>query len=332
MTNRYLEYMLYESDVDPIGLPDGINFLSDARGSEIDEQIQKVSHLFRVKGYSKVIPPIFEYYETFEKGSGYNIARKSFSFKDKDGKLLSLRYDMTTPIARMVAMKHSHKDMPLKFYYRGDVFREQPLHTGKPRQLRQVGLEYIGNDGIDADIETINILGESLAVLNKNYRIVLGDVKLYSHILSQLKLDQHQTDAVNATLLKKDVTSLGLVLDNVQGISQYKSILLKLPYLVGAPKNVLARLKEFSEMGFSIYTDRLMSIIDKLDKKVKKNIVLDLGLVKDFSYYTSTTFEGYIDHVGYAVANGGRYDQLFKAFGQDFPAVGFAIDISYYYQ
>jgi ATP phosphoribosyltransferase regulatory subunit len=330
MTNKYLEYMLYESDTDPIGLPDGITFLSDARGDTIDDQIQSISNIFRGRGYNKVIPPIFEYYETFEKGSGYSIARKSFSFKDKDGKLLSLRYDMTTPIARMVSMKHKKEDLPLKFYYREDVFREQPLHTGKPRQLRQVGLEFIGEPGIDADVEVINILGEALAKVRKNYRIVLGDVKLYTHILSQLKLTQHHTDAVNASFVKKDTTSLGLILDQVEGISQYKSILQHLPYMVGTPKKVLERLKGFSELGFSIYTDRLMSIIDQLDKSVRKNIIVDLGLVKDFSYYTSTTIEGYVDQVGYAVANGGRYDQLFKAFGQDFPAVGFAIDISYF--
>jgi ATP phosphoribosyltransferase regulatory subunit len=322
--------MLYESDADPVGLPDGVTFLSDTKNDLLDSVVDKISRTFINEGYGKVLPPIFEYYETFEKGSGYNIARKAFSFKDKDGKLLSLRYDMTTPIARMISMKYDKEDLPLKFYYRGDVFREQPIHAGKPRQLRQVGVEYIGEGDICADIEVINLAGRSLAALSDNYKLVLGDIRLFKNLVSQLKMNESQTKAVSAAFNIKDTVSLEKILADVEGIADYKRFLLKLPYMTGSIEKVLKLMDEFSELGFEFYYERLKKIVDGLDKDIKKNIIVDMGLVKDFSYYTSTTIEGYVEGVGYPVANGGRYDELFRAFGKDFPSIGFALDISYY--
>ncbi len=330
MNQDYLKFMLYESDADPVGLPEGVTFLSDSKNDELDELTQNISNIYRKSNFNKVLPPIFEYYETFEKGSGSNIARKAFSFKDKDGKLLSLRYDMTTPIARMAAMKYDKDRLPLRFYYRGDVFREQAIHAGKPRQLRQVGLELIGDDSIESDVEVINLLGKSLEVLSPKYRIVMGDIRLYQHLISQLKLDEPQEQAIHAAFNIKDKVSLAILLKDIEGIEEYKALLLKLPDIVGDESFVLEALEPFQDLGIKHHMERLTEIFNALDKDVKKKTVLDLGMIKDFSYYSSTTLEGYIEGVGYPVANGGRYDELFQSFGKDFPAIGFALDISYY--
>ena len=330
MKNEYLEALLYESDNDPVGLPDGVSYLSDEKGKSIEHKIDKIADIYKNAGYQRVNPPIFEYYETFEKGSGSSIARKSFSFKDKEGKMLSLRYDMTTPIARMAAMRYEKEELPLRLYYRGDVFREQPLHTGKPRQLKQIGIELIGKGDWEADVEAINLLGESLAALSKHYTIVLGDIRLFKHLLSQLKLSSSLEQAINAAFIIKDVTSLQKIIRDAEGIQQYKEMLIRIPNIVGDLKQVKRELDSYAELGISLYLERLSDIVKNCDGSVRKNIIIDMGLIKDFSYYSSTTIEGYIEGVGSAVANGGRYDELFKSFGKDFPAIGFAVDMSYY--
>lgn len=330
MKQPYLKYMLYESDADPVGLPEGVTFLSDEKNEELDQLIQDISGIYRKNSYVKVLPPIFEYYETFEKGSGSNIARKAFSFKDKDGKLLSLRYDMTTPIARMAAMKYDESRLPLRFYYRGDVFREQPIHAGKPRQLKQVGLELIGDEGIEADVEVVRLLGQSLSVLSDQYRIVLGDVRLYQHLLSQLKLSQAQIQAIHSAFDIKDTVSLGALLAEIEGLNEYKELLFRLPSLVGTAPQILEWLEPYAELGIGHHLERILKIVSSLDATIRDRIILDLGMIKDFSYYSSITMEGYIQGVGYPVANGGRYDRLFQSFGRNYPAIGFALDISYY--
>lgn len=329
MNEAYLEYMLYESDVKPVGLPEGVTFLSDKKSDALDAKISEISRIYRERKYKKVLPPIFEYYETFEKGSGQNIARRSFSFKDKDGKLLSLRYDMTTPIARMVSMRYEKEELPLRFYYRGDVFREQPSHAGKPRQIRQVGIETIGKDDIETDAEVVGLLSQSLRRLSKSYTLVLGDVRLFRHLLSQLKLSPSQTEAVSVCTSRKDGASLSKILANAGGIADYKKLLLELPRMVGSISEVNTKMKDYAESGCGIYIERLAKIVSMLTPAERKHVLVDLGLIKDFSYYSSVTFEGYIPSVGYAVAGGGRYDELFTSFGKNLPAIGFAIDMSY---
>ncbi len=329
MDIRYLESMLYEVQCDPIGLPEGMTFLDGEESDRLTKKIDQICTLFKQNKYKKVIPPAFEYYETFEKGSGQNVARKSFSFKDKDGKLLSLRYDMTTPIARMASMKYDEKDLPLKFFYQGDVFREQPMHVGKPRQLKQIGVELIGESDFRADVEIINLLGKAVSKLDESYRIVLGDVKIYKHILSHLKLSHSQLHALHSILNTKDMVSLKLVLQEVKGLQEYKLFLEQLPYLVGTLDQIQTKMQPFEALGFQIYMDRLQNIVNKVSSEVQKHLVIDLSLIKDFSYYTSTTLEAYIPKAGYPIANGGRYDELFQSFGKNFSAVGFAIDMSY---
>lgn len=234
---------------------------------------------------------------------------------------------MTTPIARMSAMKFDNKDLPLRFYYCGDVFREQPLHKGRLRQINQAGIELIGDSSIIADSETIRILAESLGILGRNYKIVLGDVSLYKYLLSQIELDSFKIEAIHSAFDKKDIASLKEILKNTAGDKTCKDLLLNLPGFAGSYGDIRKELiKSFGK--FSSMTKKLFQVIELLNEETGSNVIVDLGLIKDFSYYTSLTIEGYIDGIGYPAANGGRYDELFKSFGKDFPAVGFAIDLS----
>jgi ATP phosphoribosyltransferase regulatory subunit len=335
MNDQYLEYMLYDSDADPAGLPEGVLFLNEKETERMEKLSSSMMDLFRKSGYQTVTPPVFEHYETFEKGGGPEIARRSFSFKDREGKLLSLRYDMTTPIARMTAMKFGKEHMPLRFSYCGDVFREQPLHKGKLRQIRQAGIEHIGEDDVKTDVRIIGLLAESLKTLGAlsgngkaGHTVVLGDIQLYKHVLSKMKLSDSVREAIHSTFDRKDRISLGSLVKEIPTEQKYRDMLMELPALNGSVADVQARIKKL-DPEFVPLTQRLMDIASSLGKDDRERVVIDLGLIKDFSYYSSLTLEGYLDGVGYPVANGGRYDRLFAAFGKDHPASGFAVDLSY---
>ncbi len=77
--NNYLEFMLYESDVDPSGLPDRVIFLEGKNLSLLAKKEKRLINLFENKGFNRVIPPTFKYYETYEKVGGPEVARRSFS-------------------------------------------------------------------------------------------------------------------------------------------------------------------------------------------------------------------------------------------------------------
>lgn len=326
--NAYLESMLTPADGEQLGLPSGLFFQHAGQVSRLESAREALKKRFDAAGFLRVSPPTFEYYETFERAVGSDAARRSFTFKDKDGSLLSLRYDLTTPIARMAAMKYSESDLPLGFFYMGDVYREQPLHQGRLRQIPQAGMEKFGGDRSVTDLETILLLAESLSGLNSDYRIVLGEVSLYRALLSDLTLTSLQRETLHSILEKKDRASLALMLESVTGSQDALKTLEMMPKLCSSALSYAAVL-ELIPPVYRKVLDGLNTLVKALPENVKQHVIVDLGLIKDFSYYTGITLEGYISGVSSAVAHGGRYDGLFKGFGKDFPAVGFALDLSF---
>lgn len=323
--NNYLEFMLFESDTECVGLPDGLIFLEGEKLKSLEEKESILIELYKKKGYRKVVPPAFEYYETYEKAGGAQVARRSFSFKDKDGKLLSLRFDMTTPIARMVAHKYK-EEKTLRFYYSGNIFRDQPFHKGKMRQLRQTGIELIGENSIETDLEVIETFRESLSLLSSEYVLVIGDVRPYKKLIEMLNINETTAKAIEKTFNRKDKTSLEILLKQIDSEEKNKENLLKLIDLTGKAENFKKELNKFSDEINEIMHG-FFSLFDRFSKTTKEKILIDFAMIKDFSYYSSLTMEGYIKGKGYATGSGGRYDELFKRFDCNFPAIGFAIQL-----
>jgi ATP phosphoribosyltransferase regulatory subunit len=325
---KYLEFMLSETNVEPFGLPDGVVFLYGDELIKLEEKEKLLSSLFEKNDFAKVVPPVFEFYETFEKGGGVEVARRSFSFKDKDGRLLSLRFDMTTPIARMISVKYTNRDMPLRLYYCGNVFREQPFHKGKKRQIRQAGIEVIGSNSIETDIEVIELFCQAISLLSKEYIVVVGDVRIYKKLLSLIDLDEHKLLALETIFNKKDITSLEILMEDINCDEKIKKAFQILLESTGSIEYIKEKLKKINLNGeISRVIEEFFMFFERIDKKLKDKIIVDFALLKDFSYYSSLIFEGYVKGSGYPVGGGGRYDDLFKKFERDYPAIGFAIQI-----
>jgi ATP phosphoribosyltransferase regulatory subunit len=326
---NYLTMLMAEEEGYSIGLPDGVFFLEE--GNDVLQLGEELCERVSQKGYRRVFPPLFEFYDTYAKGGSVDISRRSFAFKDKDGSLLALRYDMTAPIARMVAQRYEEKDLPLHLYYYGDVFREQPFHQGKPRQIRQLGIEIVGGDPLDTNAEMVSLLRELMPLLDKEYRLVIGDIRLYKACIENLDLSDVQREAIHRCFHLKDQPSLVSILQGVAGEEKQKQKLLGLMDLVFPWENLSEKQKllaDFGREGEMVYGD-LVSLTKTLSSLEKGKVLLDFGMVKDLGYYSSLVVEAYSVKSGYAICHGGRYDGLYRAFGKNFSAVGFALDLSY---
>ncbi|MGA2142388.1 MAG: ATP phosphoribosyltransferase regulatory subunit, partial [Brevinematales bacterium] len=220
-------------------------------------------------------------------------------------------------------------DIPLRYYYCEDVLREQPLHKGKLRQMKQAGVELIGAGGPEADAEITALLGKTLGFLDREYRIVMGDVGLYKYILTKMDLAGRTAEAVHKLYNLKDTVALSELIENSRAPGKYKKLFLELPYITGNAAAVTIKLRNLPG-EFHPYFERLLSLEKALPDDIRGHVILDMGLIKDFSYYTSLTLEGYIRNSGYPAAGGGRYDRLFESWGKDYPAVGFALDVGLY--
>src|SRR5439155_1531127 len=115
-----------------------------------------VFSVFREHGYREVIPPTFEYLDILAPGLDAELIEKSYKVVDRaTGRILVVRPDVTAQIARMVAMGMVNQPLPLRLCYSVNVFRYEPEHAGRDREIFQIGLELLGPRGTAADVEPI---------------------------------------------------------------------------------------------------------------------------------------------------------------------------------
>ena len=108
-------------------------------------------------GYDELLPPTFEYEDTFLRAGGAGVAERLVRFPDRDGRVLALRFDFTASIARMASTTFAGTEGPLRLSYSGRVYRQEPERGGRPRETLQVGAELLGEGGLAADIEVVRL-------------------------------------------------------------------------------------------------------------------------------------------------------------------------------
>ena len=128
-------------------------------------------------GYEELIPPTFEYEDTFLRAGGPGVAERLVRFPDRDGRILALRYDFTASLARVAATTFSGATRPLRLSYSGMVYRQEPERGGRPREMLQVGAELLGQGDLAADIEVVRLTLSLLSAAGlRDFQLNLGHV------------------------------------------------------------------------------------------------------------------------------------------------------------
>src|ERR687885_2088387 len=134
-------------------------------------------------GYEEIAAPSVDYYVLFERGRGHEEASRAFRFTDTDGRLLALRPDVTSSVARASATLFAARPRPLRLCYAASVFRQRPRsHAEWRREWTQLGCELIGASGAAADLETLLVAIEILERLGLagRFRITLNHVGIFN--------------------------------------------------------------------------------------------------------------------------------------------------------
>jgi ATP phosphoribosyltransferase regulatory subunit len=281
--------------------------------------------LAEARGYEEVIPPTFEYEEVFTRGSGPELASRLLRFVDQDGRLVALRADFTSSIARVAASRLAGASLPLRLCYAGKVFRQEAAGEGRRREMFQLGAELIGDASAEADVEVIRLLIDTLhAVGITDFQVNLGNVEFVRSLLAGVSFDE--AEALRLAIDRKDRAALaaavaGGEIDRAAGRS-----LVELPTLIGR-REVLERAAELAiDAAAAAAIERLARIDVLLTETEREHIVYDLGEIRGLGYYTGIQFEVFAAGAGRAIGVGGRYDQLLALYGADRPAIGFALE------
>ena len=289
---------------------------------------RRIRSLLEARGYDEVITPSLEYYDVFVQAGSSIGQEKMYKLTDRNGRLLVLRPDNTTPIARVVTTKLDDEALPLRLYYVQKVHRAGSFHRGHSTEVMQAGAELLGAKGMMADLDILTAAFEALAaVKGETFRIELGHAAIYKALIASLDVDADTAERIRSNIENKSYAALGDVLEPFKDREAYRA-LKAMPTLFGGGEVLeeVSRLTDNSEVLQAV--EYLRDLIDAISAAgFGENIMIDLGLVQEIDYYTGMMFRGYMGGAGAPVLVGGRYDSLCAKFGKDIPATGFAIDI-----
>ena len=312
-------------------LPQGVATFLPVVAEEKRAVEEIVFAIFAERGYREIIPPTFEYLDVLAQGLDAELIEKSYKVVDRaTGRILVLRPDVTAQIARMVAMGMVDQPLPLRFCYSANVFRYEPEHAGRDREIFQIGIELIGPKGTAADVEPIMVAAECLKRLRiAAFTIAIGQGAFFNALLRRTGVSESVQRSLREAAARKDVPRMEVLLRSAGVRGRAAKALLAVPELFGgyemleaagrlAPRNEdcrrpLARLREVWErMTAAGLGDHLL---------------LDMGEIRRMEYYTGLVFDIYADGLGAEVGGGGRYDHLIGRFGREVPSTGFAFDL-----
>ncbi len=289
----------------------------------------RLAKLFASFGYEEVVTPTMEFLETLTTSGGHSIESNLFKMFDQNNRTLALHHEMTTPIARLAASRLKNFPLPLKLSYNTSVFRFRKNQPQRQCEFYQAGVELLGVSNAFADAEIIALAAQSLQVAGlKDFTICLGQVEFAGGLMEQNNLPPEIQSKIKNAIERHDIVELEKIVDALDLEKSAADSLKKIPKLHGGTE-ILNQARAMSKNEKSLRAVDNLAEIYKLLKNydVAEKINFDLGIIRDFEYYTGPVFEAYAPNVGYSLAGGGRYDHMLKDFGSDCPATGFALGI-----
>lgn len=317
----------YEHSLVPVGMA---TILPEA-AHHLRQLESELLGYFYPYGYDEIILPTFEYFDVLAPGLEPALLEKSYKIVDRTtGRILLLRPDVTAQIARTVAMGMLGTRLPLRLSYRATVFRYEPEHVGRDRELFQVGAELIGADDPSADCEIIMLMIECLRHIGlSSFKISLGHVGFFKGLLVRAGLSPEGRKRAEQAAARKDFPWLGEILSQERvGKRSARAILDTLELCGKADVLSKGRTMARGEQPLIRALDRLAQVYDSLGAMGFQDVVLlDLGEFREFDYYDGIVFDVFTNGIGIELGGGGRYDHLIGRFGRDIPSTGFALNV-----
>jgi len=278
-------------------------------------KMRRVSRLF---GYQEYEGSALESLGLYAAKSGEELVKKqTFVLKDRSGKKLALRPEMTPSLARMVAQKQNELILPLRWFNIGPRWRYETPQKGRTRQFTQWDVDLIGSNTPEADAEVIAIAAAfltSVGLTPKQVIIKLNNRRFLEQKLKLIEISQNKINEVFKAIDKKEKMSE----------TDWRAYLRE----IGLKKLQIEDLRGIlADKDFSGESDELTQLFSTLkDLGVAQWVEFDPTVARGLDYYTGTVFEARDRKNEFrAILGGGRYDNLVEIVGgRSTPGVGFA--------
>lgn len=308
-------------------LPRGMKDFEGEENANIEHIRNHFKRLSNLYGFSFMDPSPIELLSTLETKSGSGIRDEIYFFKDKGDREVALRFDFTMGLTRYATAQKSMK-LPAKISAFGGVFRYDEPQKGRYRYFHQWDVEIYGKASLESESEIIEITSR------------LFDSLLLKDIIIEINHRNLVESFINKVFGSKDPKLVADILRAVDKIAKKsKEQILKEFQDKGYATEKLEKILEFSQIKGSITEveklfdvseleswDELKALIDSLENRGVSNVRVNFGIVRGLDYYSGIVFEVFDKNstLG-ALAGGGRYDTLTKAFNrEDIGATGVA--------
>ncbi len=275
--------------------------------------IDTLRKVFESYGFDPLETPVLEYQEILLGKYGEEGDKLMYSFETKGNDLVTLRYDQTVPLARVVAQYQGQIPLPFKRYQISNVWRGENTQRGRFREFTQCDIDTVGTSSLLADAEIIEITITALRNLGfEKFKVLINDRNVFGNLVKQGLATESELPAILRAVDKINKIGEKGVLDEIGKLG----------------KDINARRQILDFLENQLPPESFMSLFEYLKKLdiPETQYEFEPTLARGLDYYTSTIFE--IEIEGYdagSVCGGGRYDNLIGMFaGRDIPAVGCA--------
>jgi len=304
-------------------LPEHIDDILPAEAMRIELLRRSILDLFFKNKFQLVMPPLVEFTDSLLTGTGRDLDLRTFKLVDQlSGKMMGVRADITPQVARIDAHLLNRKGVT-RLCYCGSVLHARPATPAASREPIQIGAELFGERGIAGDLEIQALLCRAVAAAGaKGARMDVGHVAVFRALVQAAGIGHELEVELFEALQRKDVPSLKVLTRRLD--ARTRAALLLLPELYGG-KEILAvaakRLPPIPDLKAALKT------LHALSDACPIPVSFDLAELRGYHYHSGVVFDAYCDGVSGAVARGGRYDEVGKAFGRPRAATGFSIDL-----
>ncbi len=299
--------------------------------------IADVQQAFAEEGYLPIETPTLEVMDVMRAGG--RLPGSPFKLFDSQGDLLAMRPDVTLQIARMCATRYADVEGPLRFRYTQRVFREAETNAqAASREMTQIGIECIGEQGAEADAEVIGLFARALQLGGVSaFKLAVATVGVLRALLAR----SGASEAWQSAVLEAYHDSNFIELDRLTNVADpamascaagvapaYAAAIRALPRIRGG-REAIGQVRALVEpLGCTDGLDSFACTYDLLcEQGLADAIMIDFSVMSSFDYYTGVVFEAYASGLGAPLGSGGRYDNMISAYGRPRPAAGFAFSL-----
>ncbi|HUI40266.1 MAG TPA: histidine--tRNA ligase [Methanothrix sp.] len=306
-------------------------------------------------GYREVATPTFEHLELFTLKCGEAVLEEIYSFKDKGGRDLALRPELTAPVMRMYVAELQNAPKPQRLAYFGNCFRYERPQKGRFREFWQLGAELIGGAKPDSEAEVIALADRMLKSVDVTGEIHVGYLGLVRSILDKIgaehrstimrMIDKKECDALKECLERIDASHLGLMelidLKGREALDRAVEIAADLgdeealgptdfvaeaTSQVGQPGAGRASARTGRTVSAELRMDEFRETVELLEA-YGVDFTIDFEIVRGLEYYSGTVFEIYAQGLGAQrqVCGGGTYELASLFGGKETSSTGFGL-------